>query len=132
MRGRILAIALAVAVAVPAASALGTHTKFRTHPKIKLTRSIEHDTFSGRVKSVREACKRNRRLKLVLHAGGDKPETVAKERSNRRGRWKVRINDENDQADTGQWQIVARRARVRTDSGSIICMRGASDRTPIS
>lgn len=120
------------ALAIPSATALASRDDVRTHATLKLTRKVEGDVFKGRVTSAERACVPKRRLKLLFLGRDGSKETVAKLKSDRKGHWKHVLDDEDDQANPGMWQIVAKRARVGTDEGNLTCMRGESDRIPIN
>jgi hypothetical protein len=118
-----LALAVSGSLATPA---LAEKSSFHVRPTIKLERTTEKDTLSGKLRSKAHACEANRKVKLrhrrTSQLTGSK--VVTKLRTNRKGKWEYvpRKNQNGDRfATPGNYHVKAGEKRVGTGDGTIVC-----------
>lgn len=120
-RGTLIAIALialatlgaASTVAETAAPAAKKPNRYRT----KLTISSSVPAFSGRVKSRKRRCERRRKVVLFRRGNGSRRHRLGADRSNRRGRWAIPV----DNLRSGAYFAKVRRKRLRGKGGGSVC-----------
>jgi hypothetical protein len=124
-RAAVAALALAAcgALAVPAAAEKGN---YHVRPTLKVKRTAEQDTFTGKLESRARPCEANRKVKM-LHRSvkqTSKWEVVATLRTNGQSKWKfVPKKNQNGlrQATPGNWHVKVGETRANFGGREITC-----------
>ena len=119
----VLALAACGALAVPAAA---EKSNYHVRPSIKVKRTPEKDTFTGKLESRARPCEANRKVK-ILHRSvkqTSKWEVVATLRTDGQSTWKfVPKKNQNGfrHATPGNWHVKAGETRASLGGRGITC-----------
>jgi hypothetical protein len=124
MKLRWIAVLGIAALAVSVVGVASAHTKrFNTNVTINFDPSPYGDSFFGKVKSGKKACKKNRTVKVFRKRPGPDDQFDGRDKSNRRGRW--RITDGN--AAPGNYYAKAKKKVLKNNNRhKHVCKRDRS------